>query len=142
LLAIAHEGANDHICAARVYEHLANHESGGAIFWLQRARSLARSQQTEEALASYARFLDARLASDDFQLTSLLMQEVDDLSEAGADPHVVEACLELGELCEARAEWPRAASTYLTLIRQAPFNPRGYERLFAMAHRLEGEPHA
>ena len=142
LLAIAHEDAEDHVAAASVYGHLARHQSGGAIFWLQRARALQRAGETALAQDDYQQFIDAKLADDDFQLTSLLMQEVDELSEAGADPNLVAACTELGDLCEARAEWARASRTYLTLIRQAPFNPRGYERLFSIAHRLEGEPHA
>ena len=142
LLALAHEDASDHLAAAAVYEHLACDPSGGAIFWLQRARALQLAGETALAQDDYQKFIDARLASDDFQLTSLLMQEVDDLSEAGADPNLVAACVELGDLCEARAEWARASRTYLTLIRQAPFNPRGYERLFSIADRLESEPHA
>lgn len=142
LLAIAHEEAEDHVAAASVYAHLARHPRGGAIFWLQRARALQRAGETSLAQDDYQQFIDARLAADDFQLTSLLMQEVDELSEAGADPNLVAACVELGDLCEARAEWTRASRTYLTLIRQAPFNPSGYERLFSIAHRLDGEPHA
>ena len=52
------------------------------------------------------------------------------------------ACLELGELREARAEWLEAARAYLMLIRQAPFLERSYERLFALRRRLTQEPHA
>lgn len=140
LLTLAHEGAQDHACAATVYGHLAAHPDGGPSFRLQQARALAESQQLEQAQAAYQAFIDVRLAAEDFQLTSLLMQQVEDLSEAGADPQVVAACMELGALCERQQQWERACATYLTLVCQAPFNTTGYERLFAMEEHLVETP--
>ncbi len=142
VVAVAHEEAHDHTAAAAVYTHLAHHEDSDALFWLAAARSHVQEDAAPEALDAYQRFIDARVADDDFRLISLMMEEVDDLAEASADPDLVDACLEAGRLAEETAQWDVAAKIYLTQIRQAPFRPEGYAHLFALRDRLKDEPHA
>lgn len=141
LLAIAHEEASQFDDAASVYELMAAHKQGDPLFLLQAARNAHRAAALHTSMRLYAEFIASRTSSEDFHLISSASMEADDLEDTSGDPDLVSACVELGALQEERAMWPEAAATYLTLIRQSPFSTRGYERLFALSHRLTGQPH-
>ena len=141
LLAIAHEEASQFDDAASVYELMAAHKQGDPLFLLQAARNAHRAAALHTAMRLYAEFIGSRTSAEDFHLISSASMEADDLEDTSGDPDLVNACVELGALQEERAMWSEAAATYLTLIRQSPFSTRGYERLFALSHRLTDQPH-
>jgi len=140
-LAIAHEEAEDHLSAARVYAHMAT--SGGHeevvtrdVFALQQARCAHLGGARAEAVAAYQGFIDGRFARDDFSLVSYTTTRADSLEDAGADPDLVAACMELGAMLEEDGRDVEAAGLYLNLVRHAPFTADGYARLFALRERL------
>ncbi|MEM1349853.1 MAG: hypothetical protein AAGI01_14925, partial [Myxococcota bacterium] len=142
-LAIAHEEAEDHLSAARVYAHMvatgAKGGSGRDVFTLQQARCAHLAGAREEAVEAYQRFVGARLARDDFGLVSHTTAHADSFEDAGADPDLVAACMELGALLEEDERDEEAANLYLDLVRHAPLAADGYARLFALRERLPSQ---
>ena len=137
VLAVAHEEAADHVCAARVYAALSQDDASSA-FRLQQARCALLAQDRLQAIECYDAFVQARAQSHGFDLSPPEQGRGLDAAQATADPDLVAACEELGALYCEQSQRPMAARTYMTLIRQAPLHLPGYERLLELAHDLEG----
>lgn len=124
-LALAHEEAGQPASAARVYARLHEAEPDEEILVLSRARALRRAGEIEAAVAAYAEFIERQATAD---IVLLGDEEESDLAAA---------CMESAALLEELGRPADAALSYLTAIRQAPFEARGYERLFALRDALE-----
>jgi tetratricopeptide (TPR) repeat protein len=134
-LALAHEESGHHAEAAAVYERLAVEKPHQDLFVLSMARALRRSGDLDGAAAAYDRFVERRATGD----LSLIVRETEDTDRLDSDPDLVAACLESGELYEARGLGREAARRYVTLIRHAPFAREGYARLFQLSDVVDDE---
>lgn len=127
-LALAHEEAGQPASAARVLAKLYQNEPEEHLLVLSRARALSRAGELDAAVDAYDRYV-ASLASDDFALAAAA-EDIEDF---------VAACRESAQLLEELGKAGEAAQRYLTLIRRAPFEHDGYDRLFALRDALEIE---
>lgn len=147
LLALAHEEAQQPAAAAKVYERLHADSPDQDLFALSRARALRRAGDLEAAADVFTLFVDAR-AEGGFSLLKRSVDageeldgpdEGDDPDLIDADPDLVAACLESGELLEELGRERVAARRYLTLIRHAPFARAGYANLFRLRQSLDAD---
>ncbi len=137
LLAIAHRTAGNHAQESRVYAKIREADKKQALYSLRHARALRDADLPLEALDAYDAFLathDNNSAS--FQLIVEQQPQAERPEWASSDPDHAAALLESGEIFAQLERWEEAAQRYLDLIREAPYEERGYARLFTLVNTL------
>lgn len=138
-LAAVSEDRHEWDTCIEIYHLLLQKTPDFDLYFLKLGEMYNARQEYQEALEHYQKFLELRQGSEKFQRGEYIQWDMTDFTWFSADPDLVKAYFDLGIIYEYELnDLEKAASTYLELLRHAPFYRDAYKHFWLVYQQLSG----
>lgn len=136
-LAAACESHQQWDACIHIYQRLLNKTPDFDLYYLKLGEILNTKQEFEAAIELYQKFIELRTASEKFQKGVFLSWDIEEFHLFSADPDLVKAYFDIGLIYEYEFKlFDLAASSYLALLRHAPFYTDAYKHFWQVYQQL------